>query len=105
MPLGDTWSGECQSAGALYTPRDTELREMCNVGYARGRCPRFPESAPADAVRFILVGDAKAEGTVVRFILEKDHFPAEYGVIGPDTEGRDLLNRQARVFLESQERS
>jgi hypothetical protein len=98
LPLGDTWSGECQAAAAPYTPGEIELREMCNTGYARGICPRFPEASPADAVRFMIASDQPG---VVRFVLEKNHSPVEYGEVGPATEGRDVLNRQARAFLEA----
>ena len=97
QPLGDTWGGECWATGAASTPSESELREMCNTGYARGRCQRFPESAPADAVRFAI---SKDQPDGVRYILEKDHVPVEFGEIGPATEARDVLSRQARAFLE-----
>ena len=32
-------------------------RETCNCGYARGRCPHFPDDAEADAVRFSMAGE------------------------------------------------
>jgi hypothetical protein len=101
MPLGDTWAGECRSTSAAYTPGEAELRDMCNVGYVRGRCSRFPESAGADAVRFSLARGADNPETHVRFVFEKDHSPTEFGEIGPATDGREVLNGQARVFLES----
>jgi len=80
---------------------------MCNTGYASGRCSRFPETSTADAVRFGLshaaeTSEGKSIGPQhVRYVLEKDHFPVEHGEIGPSTEGREVLNRQARAFLEA----
>jgi hypothetical protein len=106
LPLGDAWAGECWSASAAFTPSESDQREMCNTGYARGSCSRFPESAAADAVRFSIARAAETEGgeaglPLVRYVLEKDHFPVEHGEIGPSTEGREILNRQARAFLET----
>ncbi|MEQ1945699.1 MAG: hypothetical protein ABL995_00820 [Bryobacteraceae bacterium] len=101
LPLGDTWAGECRAATVSFTPAESELREKCNTGYARGRCARFPESAPADAVRF---SKSPSANDTVCFVFEKDHFPVEHGEIGTATEGRDLLNRQARAFLDGQAR-
>ena len=111
LPLGDAWAGECRATGAPFTPTESSLREMCNTGYARRRCPRFPEWSAADAVRFSLARAAETgagtEATAprVRFVLEKDHFPVEHGEIGPATEGREVLNRQAWAFLETQPKS
>jgi hypothetical protein len=80
---------------------------MCNTGYARRRCSRFPESSTADAVRFSLARAAETRDGKsldlprVLYVLEKDHFPVEHGEIGPSTEGHQVLNRQARAFLEA----
>ncbi|MGH9659209.1 MAG: hypothetical protein ACRD96_11740, partial [Bryobacteraceae bacterium] len=40
-PLGDLYNGECRAAEPVAAPGDL-LRDFCNMGYAAGRCPRFP---------------------------------------------------------------
>ncbi|MEQ1886714.1 MAG: hypothetical protein ABL967_16750 [Bryobacteraceae bacterium] len=98
LPLGDAWEGECCATTVSFTPAEADLREMCNTGYPRGRCSRFPESAPADAVRF---SNSLRQKDTVCFVFEKDHCPVEHGEVGPATVGRDLLKRQARAFLDA----
>ena len=81
---------------------------MCNCGYARGRCDRFPGDGAADAVRFSITEDTPDKLLVV-YVVEKDHAPAEfgtleYGVADSRLEGphiSDVLVQQARAFLES----
>ncbi len=42
MPLGDLWLGVCMAdTGTPFRPDGQTLSEACNMGYARGRCPRF----------------------------------------------------------------
>jgi len=55
------------------------MREICNVGYARGRCSHFPAGAEADAVRFSAVRDGKDLRVI--YILEKDCSPLRHGLI------------------------
>jgi hypothetical protein len=93
LPLGGAWAGECTIDG---TPEPSELvqRDLCNSGYARGRCEHFPANAPADAVRFSLT----AAGRLI-YILEKDHAPLEHGEIDPVSDLREPLASQARAFI------
>ena len=106
LPLGEAYSGECRANGAKFQPEESRLRQVCNLGYGRNCCERFPESAAADAVRFHV---AKHRGKLIRlqYVFEKDCWPKEHGVIecsgaavssGPADE---LLRKQATAFLES----
>jgi hypothetical protein len=109
LPLGDPYRGVCHARPAdLFVPPESAQRDLCNCGYARGRCDRFPDDTPADAVRFSITGDQHERVRLV-YILEKDHAPAEHGALeyavaaaqmtsGPITE---LLDRQARAFIAS----
>jgi hypothetical protein len=109
LPLGDSYAGACHAHPAeIAEPPEARQRELCNCGYARGRCERFPGDSAADAVRFSVSGD---QGGLIRlvYIVEKDHVPAEHGTLeytiaethlgGPRIS--ELLAAQARAFLES----
>jgi hypothetical protein len=106
LPLGDHWGGACHArTDDIVEPLETLQREVCNCGYAKGRCERFPGGSAADAVRFSVTSDA---GDLIRliYILEKDHAPAghgtlEYSVTDSPGEGGSLLEGQARAFLET----
>ena len=106
LPLGDPYSGECRAGAAVFQPDETRMRQVCNLGYGRGCCDRFPESATVDAVRFHVSDDA---GKLIRiqYILERDCWPKEHGILecadtavsnGPENE---LLRKQATAFLGS----
>lgn len=95
LPLGDAWGGEC-TAGCAEQPAESAQRDVCNNGYARGRCAHFPDDSAADAVRFSL-----AAGERLIYILEKDHAPLEYGEIAAATDLREPLASLARAFTES----
>ena len=95
LPLGDAWAGECMAARAEQ-PAESTQREVCNCGYARGRCEHFPAAMEADAVRFSM----SADGRLI-YILEKDHAPLEHGEIHPATDSREPLASLAGAFMES----
>ncbi len=91
MPLGASWWGECSLApGAAL--RESELREHCNLGYARGKCARFPHDAEFDAYRF------SHSGTQLIFIRERAHSPLTHGLV-QITHQNTPLDAQARAFL------
>lgn len=109
LPLGEAYHGICQAlATEPFEPPESAQRELCNCGYARGRCDRFPAGSQADAVRFSVRRDRRARLEIV-YILEKNHSPAEHGVfeylvgearmIGLPSHLR--LEEQARAFLAS----
>ena len=110
LPLGDLWAGECR-AEPLHPcdAAESGLRMLCNLGYARGTCERFP-GAPEipDAVRFTIASD---DGSVIRllFAIERDHHPFLHGPLEysttraafspePDDEN---FGRQARAYVDS----
>ena len=90
----DAWSGVC-TAASDWAPPEAAQREVCNHGYARGRCEHFPAGDSADAVRFSVLG----EGLI--YVFEKDHAPMEHGDIDSVSAAREPLASQARAFLES----
>jgi hypothetical protein len=109
FPLGDPFGGACHAHPAdIIEPPEARQRELCNCGYARGRCDRFPDDSAADAVRFSVADDTPARLLVV-YVVEKDHAPTEHGKLeyaiddarldGPVI--TDVLVKQARAFLES----
>jgi hypothetical protein len=105
LPLGDPYTGECRAHSAAITPDDRTLRQLCNNGYGRGPCERFPEAAEADAVRFHVT---RHEGSTlsIQYVFEKDCWPLRHGVMeysdGAVGGGQDAtLERQAIAFAES----
>ena len=79
MPLGASWSGVCSLAVPEEIP-ERDLREMCNLGYARGRCARFPLADQADAHRFS-VGSRDGGEVSVIYVIEKAHAPIAHGML------------------------
>ena len=109
FPLGDPFGGACHAQPAeIVEPPEARQRELCNCGYARTRCDRFPGGSAADAVRFSVTDDTPTRLLVV-YVVEKDHAPSEFGTLeyavadarldGPRIS--DILVQQARAFLES----
>jgi len=108
LPLGDGWSGECTAPGYEGTqPTDDELRDGCNLGYARV-CPRLPRERTWDAVRFSLARD-RDHKLSVQFVCEIAHAPGEHGMLEFDAAtGRwsqshkdARIQKMAECYLES----
>lgn len=108
MPLGDIYAGECRAQSGGYHPSAEQLRSLCNLGYARQDCPRFPDTAGPDAVRFAMAEETP-ETLRIDFVREKDHHPLENGHleysvaekhIAPPHED-PILNRLAETYAES----
>ena len=79
MPLGGVWTGQCLAAGEQsWTPDESRLRPLCNLGYARGACDRFPATNAGDAVRFTISHDDGAS-VGVYYVVEHDHHPRAHG--------------------------
>lgn len=79
LPLGEAYSGICRAgrsgeAASGEAPSEDRQRELCNHGYARGVCERFPVSCAADAVRFSVTSEQPLR---LIYILEKDYAPLE----------------------------
>jgi hypothetical protein len=83
-PLGAAYTGICQACpDELFEPSAECQETLCNRGYARGICERFPPSAPFDAVRFSVLEET-AESPRFVWILEQEHTPAQFGVFEYD---------------------
>lgn len=89
--LGKMYEGWCHSSGGEIKPAGSDL---CNFGYGRDRCPDFPASGEADAVRFTV-----QEGRLI-WILEKNYGPLQFGFCDQGTPG-PLILRQAEAFTKS----
>lgn len=107
--LGDCWAGACQSPAGACEQVDEELvRRLCNSGYARDRCSRFPAGDGPDAVRFAIWRDDGAS-IAVRFAIERDHHPFAHGTLeyarGPagfkEPPASALLEQEARAYIHS----
>lgn len=109
LPLGDAFAGTCRSLPVQpWQPDPAMARPLCNLGYARGRCDRFPDDAGPDAVRFTVRRD---EGAILHlyYVLERDHHPYAHGpldfapatavfTVPPES---PLLDQQARAYIAS----
>ena len=111
LPLGDAYSGECRAQESSFQPDEKTARQFCNLGYGRGCCERFPDNAPADAVRFHI--DNESPGSIrIQYIVEKDCWPHEHGTFeysmhSPELSGGvadEILHRQLVTFIESYRR-
>jgi hypothetical protein len=80
MPLGDVWSGVCRAGDAPFTPSDSTVTELCNMGYARDACVRFPGEDAPDAVRFLIARD-RDQLIRIAYAVERDHHPRACGTL------------------------
>jgi hypothetical protein len=111
LPLGDSWAGICRAIPESATPPDeSALRPLCNLGYARGSCPRFPDAHGPDAVRFTISGDSGAS-IAIAYVVERDHHYFAHGVLDYSTvsgslapAAGEILARQAAAYAESYRR-
>ncbi len=109
LPLIDLYFGVCRARpGEVIEAEESVQRDLCNCGYARGRCDRFPGDAAADAVRFSVVAEAENSLRVMQ-ILEREHVPVEHRELEymvasaafVDPPSSDIVLAQARVFVQS----
>jgi hypothetical protein len=82
LPLGNHWVGLCRATtGQVWEPDQASLATLCNLGYARDSCPRFPadegDRGP-DAVRFTISRD-DGRSVEVCYVVERDHHPFAHG--------------------------
>lgn len=99
LPLGAAWSGFCTAlATGSFEPPESIQRDLCNCGYARGRCAYFPADHEGDAVRFA-AQDQGADAPQIIYILEKNHAPLAFGEFREAGHGTAIV-AQARAFLE-----
>jgi hypothetical protein len=110
FPLGGAWTGTCHAdPRKTAQPDESALRPLCNLGYARGVCPRFPtgDHGP-DAARFTIQQD---DGASLRlyYVLERNHQPFAHGPLEyplnqgalTTTPAGSLTGRQARAYIAS----
>lgn len=105
LPLGGGWRGVCTAAAGL-APGENELRDHCNLGYAR--CCHLPQEREADAVRFS-VAAASDNRIVLNYVCERDHRPGDHGTLefgcgadscaAPHCDAR--IQRMAECFVEA----
>ena len=107
LPLGDAYAGECRAGASAFEPDEMHARQVCNSGYGRGCCDRFPETGPTDALRFHVAEDAGAL-LRIQYVFETAHWPGEHGLLecaadSPEVRGTEdaILRRQARAFADS----
>ena len=109
LPLGDAWDGICRAVpDQPWQPDDATLQPLCNLGYARGACNRFPEGDGPDAVRFTV---SRHQNTAIRiyYVIERDHLPFAHGALeysaadGAFTRTPDdaTVSRQAQAYVTS----
>jgi hypothetical protein len=78
------------------------------MGYARGRCPRYPQSDARDATRFLIARD-RDDLIRIEYVVERNHHPhahgaLEYGrVLGAFacSQENTVLTRQALAYVTS----
>lgn len=109
LPLGDAFSGLCRAVPGPGCQTDPAItRPLCNLGYARGLCGRFPEGDGPDAVRFTISADL---GPFLRlyYVVERDHHPFAHGRLEYSRDDAafaspppgDSLDAQARAYIAS----
>jgi len=108
LPLRDFWFGVCHADAAGFQPDEHLLSDCCNMGYARGKCARFPQAASPDSVRFTIAHDAD-QRILISFSVERDHRPHSQGSLEfSRTAGKfvaagsdSLIEKQAGAYLAS----
>lgn len=113
LPLGDAWSGLCHAVPeSPWQPGGETLYPICNIGYARSRCPRFPAGDAPDAVRFSIAAD-HGSSIQLYYVVERDHLPVAHGPLEytrqdaafhpaePYLERLPTVTRLARAYLAS----
>jgi hypothetical protein len=110
LPLGDAWTGLCRAShDTPLEPEPASLVGLCHLGYARGRCARFPkDDLGPDAVRFAVSRDSGASLDLC-YVLERDHHPFAHGSLSYSPASRrfisqpscPIMTRQAEAYVES----
>jgi hypothetical protein len=106
LPLGDGFAGECRAPSCTgRKPIDEELKESCNLGYAKA-CPHLPAERNADAVHFSATGDGIVK---VKYVMVKDQAPGEHGLLEFDPSERkwraehanENIQRMAECYVDA----
>jgi len=107
VPLGDFYRGECRTQTEVHFPDDESLF-LCNLGYARQECSRFPAGSPVDQTRFA-VADETPPTLLIRVVQEGGCRPLGSVTLEFDadrqvwttTHGDPIIQRQAEAYLEA----
>jgi hypothetical protein len=105
LPLGAGFTGICRAGAEETQPAENELRDFCNIGYARG-CQRMPQSRSSDSTRFAVARDEESR-IILHYVSEREHEPVEYGRLEYDCANKHwlvplrdtCLQRQAECYL------
>ncbi len=84
LPLGAAWEGACHATAEMFEPSGVLLFEVCNTGFGRARCPRFPAHAPHDAVRFHVLGQGAGASLRIGYVFERGCWPASHAAAEVD---------------------
>ncbi len=102
VPLGDPHDGVCRAIPETeWRPDGATVRDCCNLGYARNRCPRFPGGAGSDAFRFAVTADTNGVLTIF-FVSERDHRTLEHGSMLFSTAAGGFLDEPPSPILARQ---
>lgn len=82
-------------------PEESVLRESCNLGYARGKCARFPGGAGPDAIRFSVTGDENGLLKIF-YVSEQNHKALQYGTLEYSVKEGKLLSAEINELLHGQ---
>ena len=94
QPLGRAYLGRCHAAGPAQEPPSGEAQiKLCNHGYARGLCERFPKDHDVDANRF-----SRTQNGIV-WIEEAAYAPLRFGAAS-EAKGK-IIRIQMRKFEEN----
>ena len=77
LPLLDEYEGLCLAMAEAFQPPDELRFRVCNHGYGRGSCPRFPTTESRSCARFDVRG-ASAEALELLLVEEQDHAPVRW---------------------------
>lgn len=114
LPLGDAWDGVCHvHPETAWEPDEITLLTLCNMGYARGCCARFPADDGPDAARFTIARDGP-DTIDIYYVLERNHHPWSHGPLRfsraageflgqpfPGQPASEATLRLARAYVES----
>jgi hypothetical protein len=108
LPLGAGWKGHCTAPGHEgEIPSDGQLRDHCNLGYARD-CSWCPPDRIWDSTRFGVSKESE-QRIILCYVCEKDHHPVaqgtleyDFGLAGWNSKHPDQrLQRMAECYMEA----
>ena len=105
LPLGAGFCGTCRAGGVEFRPSETELRDLCNLGYAT-QCSHMPGECYADCVRFAVAKD-DGDRIALYYAYEREHAPVNWGTVAYDLRTQQwawsindvCVQRQAECYL------